>query len=331
MPLANRALISFVVESVKRCGIVDICLVVNYYNRKAFEQTFGDGSAFGVHIHTVLQETPKGIAHALSLCEQWVGDDTFLLYLGDNLLEEDLNRMKSVFIENKAKATILLKQVEDPRAFGVATIEEGKIVRLVEKPKDPETNFAVLGVYFFDPVVFEVIKRLKPSWRGEYEITDAIALLIESGYPVNYYFLEGWWKDTGKVPDFLDANRRILSSGTVTRDGEIELIHSYLGDNVSVGKHCSFINCRIEGPSVIGDNVAMQNVYLGPNTSVGDDCVLEHVELSDSIIMERSRLINTPGKIVDSLIGSDFEWVSSYPGKGNVQIISGDHNKIFFL
>lgn len=330
LPLANRILIAYVIDSVKSCGIDELCLVVNHYNRKIFEQTLKNGASFGVRITYILQEQAKGIAHALSLCEDWTAGDKFLLYLGDNLLEENLESMKSLFLSSQAQATILLKEVEDPRAFGVATLQDGRIVRLVEKPKEPESRNAVLGLYFFDFRVFDVIRRLKPSWRGEYEITDAISLLIEEGNVVNYHFLKGWWKDTGKVPDLLDANRRILSSRPVEKAVQIELEHSFLGEDVSVGENCTFLNCRIEGPTVIGHNAKFQNVTIGPYTAIGNDCVLEHVELENSILMDRVRLSNLSVRMKESILGCDFEWSGTYPDAGVVQIVAGDHNKISF-
>jgi len=331
LPLANRILIAYVIDAVKSGGIKEVCLVVNHYNRNIFEQTLKDGSAFGVRITYVLQENAKGIAHALSLCEGWAAGEKFLLYLGDNLLEENLETMKSLFLSTQAQATLLLKEVEDPRAFGVATLQNERIVRLVEKPKEPESRNAVLGLYFFDSHVFDVIRRLKPSWRGEYEITDAISMLITEGHVVNYHFLKGWWKDTGKVPDLLDANRRILSSKPIEKAGQIELEHSFLGEDVSVGENCAFSNCRIEGPTVIGNNARLQNVYVGPYCAIGNDCALEHIELENSILMDRVRLSNLSVRMKESIIGSDFEWSATYPDAGGMQIIAGDHNKIIFF
>lgn len=330
MPVANQSLISYVLKAIHACSIDEICLVVNLYNRKAFEQTLKEGTAFGVKITYILQEIPKGIAHALSLCEVWASSEDFLLFLGDNLLEEDLNIMKSVFLNTKSQGTILLKEVDDPRAFGVATVQEGKIVKLVEKPKEPESKLAVLGIYFFSSEIFKVIKHLKPSWRGEYEITDAIALLIEEGNVVNYHLLKGWWKDTGKVSDLLDANRKVLERLDVQKAEDIESEHTFVGENVSIGTNCSFTNCRIEGPSIIGSNVRLQDTWIGRFSSIGNDCFLDHIEIEDSILMERSRLINVPGKVTHSLIGSDFEWVSDYPNQGKTQLICGDYNQIKF-
>lgn len=330
LPLANRVLIAYVIDSIKSCGIDEVCLVVNHHNRKAFEQTLKDGGGFGIRITYILQEHPKGIAHALSLCEDWAAGEKILLYLGDNLLEENLETMKSLFLNTQAQATILLKEVEDPRAFGVATLQNGRIVRLVEKPKEPESHNAVLGLYFFDEQVFDVIRRLKPSWRGEYEITDAIAMLIAEGHVVNYHFLKGWWKDTGKVLDLLDANRRILLHKPAEKAGQIELEHTFLGEDVSVGENCAFTNCRIEGPTIIGNNARFQNVYIGPYSAIGNDCALEHIELENSILMDRVQLSNLPVRVKESILGCDFEWSATYPDAGELRIIAGDHNKIIF-
>lgn len=303
IPVANRPVIFYTLEFMRKAGVNDIAIVVNPENEALFKETLKDGAQLGMHIEYVVQPQPKGIAHAVYISREFLKDEPFLLVLGDNLVFEDISSVVNNFESERTEAYILLARVKDPRAYGVAVLEDGRIVHVEEKPKEPKSDLAIVGVYLFRKSVFEAIENIKPSWRGELEITDAIGYLVQKGYVVRAHVIQGWWKDTGKPEDLLEANRRILDA---MEDGEcfgkIDESTTVQG-RVCVGKGSIIAGSLIRGPVVIGENCRIVNSYVGPYTSIGNGVILENCEVENSILMDESKLSNLSARIDSSLIG----------------------------
>jgi glucose-1-phosphate thymidylyltransferase len=266
-----------------------------------------------------------GIAHAVGLCEEFIGQDPFIVYLGDNLLQYGIKRYVEEFIKGDYDAYILLKEVEDPTRFGVAKFDEnGRLIRLIEKPKVPPSRYALVGVYLFKPIVFDVIKCLKPSWRGELEITDALQLMIDRGYRVKYDFVEGWWLDTGKKDDILYANMLILDE-RAQRDVKGEFVNSKVDGRVAVGEDTKVLNSTIRGPAVIGRNCIIENSFIGPYTSIGDGCQILNSSVEHCVILEKA-LIKGVDRLEESLIGRSAKVVKNM--RNVVRLSIGDYSEV---
>jgi len=307
IPVANKPISQYVLEDLRNSGITDIAIILGDIYPEKVKEHYGDGSKFGVGITYIYQDRPRGIAHAVSLCRDFVGDDSFVVYLGDNLLKGGIRRYVEKFRSSNMDAMILLCEVNEPQRFGVAQFDEkGRLVRLVEKPKVPPSNYALTGIYFFKPVIFEMIKQLKPSWRGELEITDAIQLLLENGYNVGYDFVSGWWKDTGTFQDILDANRLVLDEKAeakiegIVEDGAVVEGRVIIKKDAVIKK-----NSVVRGPVCIGEGTIIgPNTYIGPYTSIGRKCKIENSEVENSVILDEVKIINIKERITESLIGS---------------------------
>jgi glucose-1-phosphate thymidylyltransferase len=306
IPVANKPISQYVLEDLVEAGVSEVAIVLgNIYPDKVREY-YGDGSRFGAKITYVHQGEPRGIAHAVKLCEGFVSEDKFIVYLGDNLIKGGIAKFTERFGQNKElDAMILLAQVKDPGRFGVAKFgSSGRIVELIEKPKDPPSNFALAGIYFFSPLIFQMISELKPSWRGELEITEAIQMLLNKGANVTHDIIQGWWKDTGKAEDILEANSLVLDGLESNVGGIVEDDLSIQG-RVSIGQG-SLVRkgALIRGPVIVGDNTLIESsVYLGPYTSVGRNCKIKRGEIENSIIMDGCE-VDVGDRIVDSLIGA---------------------------
>jgi glucose-1-phosphate thymidylyltransferase len=303
IPVANKPISQYVLEDLRNSGMTEIAIVLGSTHSEKVKERYGNGKAFGVTIQYVIQKEPRGIAHAVGLCNEYTGDQPFVVYLGDNLLKGGIGNLARKFATSDKDAMILLCQVENPERFGVAKLDKtGKLVRLVEKPKEPPSNYALTGIYFFRPIIFEMIKKLKPSRREELEITEAIQLLLESGYNVGYEFVKDWWKDTGTPEDILEANRLVLDELKRDVKGEIEKDASVQG-RVAVGAE-SLVkrNALIRGPAILGRKTMVNsNVYIGPYTSIGNNCNIEKGEVENSIIMDNC-IINISDRITGSII-----------------------------
>ncbi|MGB9790829.1 MAG: glucose-1-phosphate thymidylyltransferase [Thermotoga caldifontis] len=303
IPIANRPVILYTLEFMKNAGVTDVAIVVSPENEVLFRETLQDGSHFGMHIEYIVQPQPKGIAHAVYISREFLDDEPFLLVLGDNLVFEDISGVVKSFESEKVDGYILLARVKDPRAYGVAVVENQRVVHVEEKPKEPKSDLAIVGVYLFRPIIFHAIENIKPSWRGELEITDAIGYLVEKGYSVKAHTIQGWWKDTGKPEDLLEANRRILDT---IEDGQcagkIDETTTIQG-RVCVGKGSIIVGSLIRGPVVIGEDCKIVNSYVGPYTSIGNRVALENCEVENSILMDESKISNLSGRIDSSLIG----------------------------
>ncbi len=328
IPVANKPVLAYSLETIKKAGITDVALIVAPHNKEVFMETFKDGSEYGLKIEYVVQEEPKGLAHAVWVARDFIGESDFLMYLGDNLIMEDLKPFVEDFKVSGVDASILLTPVEDPRRFGVAVVEGGKVVRVIEKPKEPPSNLAIVGVYLFKPVIFEGIENIKPSWRGELEITDAIEYLIERGYKVKAHVIYGWWKDTGKPEDLLEANRKILEmmKGVSIR-GDVDE-NSVIQGSVEIGDGSVIVDSVIRGPVVIGKESVIKSSYIGPYTSIGDNVTVDGCEVENSIVMDESVIVNVPERLDGSILGKG---VKVKRGKGkprSVRLILGDLSSV---
>jgi glucose-1-phosphate thymidylyltransferase len=266
IPIANKSISQYVLEDLRNSGISDIAIILGDVLPERVKSYYGDGSKFGVKITYIFQEKPKGIAHAVGLTEDFVGDSSFVVYLGDNLLKGGIPRYTQEFQHKNYDTMILLCKVENPQQFGVAEFDKNdNLIRLVEKPKKPLSNYALIGIYFFKPSIFKMIKKLKPSWRGEFEITEAIKHLIDDGYKVGHQIVEGWWKDTGTVEDIIEANILMLDELEPKVEGIVEDKASVQG-RVAIVKNAHVKRgSLIRGPAIIGENSILEvDVYVGP-------------------------------------------------------------------
>ncbi len=315
IPIANKPVLLYCIEDLKKAGITNIGIILGLNMPDQVKAAIGDGSKFGVKITYIEQGEPKGLAHAVAVAEYFLGDEPFVMYLGDNVLKQGICEMVDKFNKKKPDASILLSHVKNPQQFGVAEIKNNKVVNLIEKPEVPKTDLALVGVYLFTKPVFDAIRNIKPSGRGELEITDAIQELINTNYAVDYHIVNGWWKDTGKPEDILEANRVFLdeikgfNNGTIEDeddDGNCAKIHG----RVEIGEGTIIKdNSVIKGPVSIGKNCEIVNAYIGPYTSVGDNTKIIGGEIEDSILIGDC-VINCGKKIVDSLIGKGSKILS---------------------
>ena len=304
IPIANKPVSQYAVEDLLACGIKHIAFVLGDVHPEKVKEYYGNGSKLGARFEYIPQGDPRGIAHAVGLCKNFVGDSDFIVYLGDNLIKGGIKNFVSEFESSSAAASILLTKVNDPSRFGVATIDDkGKLLGLEEKPKNPKSNLALTGIYMLRPVIFKMIAKLKPSWRNELEITEAIQLLLEEGETVDYHVVQGWWKDTGTPEDILESNRLILDELQTKIDGTLEkggLVQGRisLGENSRIGN-----GATVRGPSIIGKNTVIEpGVYVGPYSSIGNNVVMKRGEIEDSIVMDYCR-IDVQHRITSSIIG----------------------------
>jgi len=327
IPVANKPISQYVLEDLRDSSVKDIAIVLgNIYPEKVINY-YGDGTKFGVKITYIHQGEPKGIAHAVGLCEDFVNGEEFVVYLGDNLFQNGIRRYLEEFQRGDYECYIILKEVEDPTRFGVAKFDNygRKLIDVVEKPKKPPSNYAITGAYFFKPVVFDMIKQLKPSWRGEYEITDAIRLMIQNGYKIGYSIHEGWWFDTGKRDDILFVNSVILDE-RVKPDIRGEVIDSKTNGRVVIDEGTRIIKSIIRGPCVIGKNCKIDNSYIGPYTSIGDNTEIIDSSIEYSIVLDRV-LIRGVKRLEESIIGSNAK-ILKEAGSDNIRIQVGDYSEI---
>ena len=303
LPIANKPMILYGLEHLHSAGIREIGIILGPI-KEGVVDTIGDGSKFGVNVTYIDQPEPKGLAHAVQVAESFLGKDSFVMYLGDNLLKQGVHSFVSTFVNKELDCVVGVCPVDEPSSYGIAEMSGDKIVRLIEKPKAPRSNLALIGVYVFGPRIFEAVKKIKPSWRNELEITDAIQELLAEGGKVEAEKVSGWWKDTGKPEDLLEANQLVLSDLKSSNDGTISSETRITG-SASIGKGCLTIgSVNVRGPAIIGNNCRIgPNVYIGPYTSIGNDCVLSETEIENSIVMKGSK-IQSRERVVDSLIGS---------------------------
>lgn len=331
IPVANKPMSQYVLEDLRNSGIKDIAIILGDIIPEKVKNYYGNGKKFGVNVTYVYQEKPSGIAQAVGLTEDFVKDDPFVVYLGDNLLKGGISKYVREFQQKNYHAMILLCKVENPQQFGVAEFDKkGNLVKLIEKPKKPPSNYALTGIYFLKPSIFKMIKQLKPSWRGELEITEALQLLMDSGYKVGHRIVEGWWKDTGTIEDIIEANILILDELEQKIEGTVE-DKTCIQGRVVIGKNAHVKKgALIRGPAIIGENTTIEDeVYVGPYTSIGNNTKIKKGEIENSIIMDNCTIkINT--KIIDSIIGAHSEIITNQKGPKGHKLIVGENSKIVF-
>lgn len=326
LTIANKPMSQYALEDLRKIGVTDIAVIIGDVYPEKVKEFYGDGTKLGVKITYVFQDKPRGISHAIRLCKDFVGNDKFVVYLGDNMLRKGLENYAKKFESSDTKAMILLCEVDDPSRFGVAELDGKRIKKIVEKPKNSASNLAVIGVYFLTPKIFDIIDKLKPSWRGELEITDALQMLMEQGYSIEYDIVTGWWKDTGTPDDILHANRLVLDTiGTpnqfIINEG------SKIQGNIVMGKN-SIISrdSFVTGPVIIGDNCTVgPAARIGPYVSVGNNSVLKYCDVENSILMDDC-IIDTKIHISDSIIAHGSE-ITNHPSKKH-QFLLGERSQI---
>ncbi|MEM0211671.1 MAG: glucose-1-phosphate thymidylyltransferase [Candidatus Methanomethylicia archaeon] len=327
IPVANKPVSQYVLEDLRDAGIRDIAIILGETFPEMVREHYGDGSKFNVKVTYIFQGKPLGIAHAVSLCREFVGDESFVVYLGDNLIQNGIKKPLEKFLSGDFDAFILLKEVEDPTRFGVAEIDEkGKLIRLIEKPKIPPSKYAIVGIYFFKPVVFDVIKDLKPSWRGELEITDTLQLMIQRGYKVGYDVVDGWWLDTGKKDDILYANALILDE-RIKRDIKGEIVDSKVEGRVTIDEGAKIVNSTIRGPAIIGGNSLIENSYIGPYTSIGEEAKIINSEIDYCVIL-KGATIKGVERLRESLIGRYAMVMRNEDTVKTIKLNVGDYSEI---
>jgi len=303
IPVANRPVIHYAIDALKGAGARRIGLVVSE-NRRELEPALGNGAEFGVKFEYIMQQEQKGIAHAVLCAEDFIGGDDFILYLGDNLIGESLKGLASEFRKSRPAAAITLTPVPEPRHFGVAVVKGGRIVSIEEKPKKPKSNLAVCGIYVFSSRVFEAARRIKPSRRGEYEITDTIGEMVRMGLKVTPHVLRGWWRDTGQKSDMLEANQAVLDGVRRLVRGKIDAA-SRIEGRVIIEEGAVIKRSVVRGPAIIGKGARICGSRIGPYSSIGDGSEIENSEVENSILMNGVRISNAPRLIESSLIGNN--------------------------
>ena len=324
IPVANRPILFYAVDAMVQAGIEDIGVILGETGQ-AIRDNLGDGRQFGCRLTYIPQSAPLGLAHAVKTAAPFLGHDSFLMFLGDNLLRSGLTQLVDRFRNGSYAASILLTEVGDPRQFGVAVVEQGRVTRLVEKPTNPPSHWALVGAYCFSPEIHDIVNTLTPSGRGEYEITDAIQVLIDKNRIVDATFVEGWWKDTGHPQDVIDANRLVLEDISSSVTGDIDAASDIAG-RVQVGHGSRIAHSTIRGPVVIGDDVSITNSYIGPYTAIGDRVIIEQTEIENSVVLPDSRIIDVPERIDQSLIGRGVTVEGGHKRPKAVRLVLGDQS-----
>jgi glucose-1-phosphate thymidylyltransferase len=326
VPVANKPVLFYGIEAIAEAGIKDIGIVVGDTHAE-IRAAVGDGSRWGVRVQYIEQDAPSGLAHAVKISRDFIGDQPFVMYLGDNLLNKGISKFVREFEEQKPAAQILLTRVPDPQMFGVAQLENGKVVRLVEKPTEPIGDLALVGVYMFGPDVFESVNRIKPSKRNELEITDAIQDLIDRGLTVRPHIVDGWWKDTGKLEDMLEANRLILETFERRTEGTVDA-ESRVEGKVVIEEGAVVQRSVIRGPAIIGRGAHIVHAYVGPFTSIGNDVTIQDSEIEHSIVLEGSSVRNLANRVIDSLIGKNVRIYREPVKPSAYRFMLGDNSEV---
>ena len=326
VPVANKPVLFYGLEAIRDAGITEVGIVVGD-TEPAIRGAVGDGSAFGLKVSYLRQDAPRGLAHAVLVARDFLGDDDFVMYLGDNFIVGGIAGLVDEFRSGRPDAQIMLTSVPDPRQFGVAELDPaGEVVGLEEKPREPKSDLALVGVYIFTPAVHEAVAKLEPSWRGELEITEAIQWLIDHGRKVRSTTITGYWKDTGNVADMLEVNRMVLEGLEPVCAGEVDAATELIG-RVAIGSGAQITGCRIVGPVVIGAGTRVSESYIGPFTSVERDCVIADSEIEYSIVL-RGASIKGVRRIEASLIGHEVEVTPAPRVPKAHRLVLGDHSKV---
>ena len=332
IPVANKPVLFRVIETIRDADIDEIGIVINIGSRgEQIKQAVGDGSRWGVQVTYIIQEQPLGLAHAVKVSEDFLGDERFVMFLGDNVIEGGISPLIKQYASSDWNSQIVLTKIPNPTMYGVADIaEDGSIRKLVEKPKVPPSDLALVGIYMFDANIHQATHAIKPSWRNELEITDAIQWLIDNGFTVHPYVHTGWWIDTGKQQDMLEANGRVLEEIDHVVAGDVDEA-SQIGRNVTIEAGAQIVNSDVRGPSIIGKNARIINSYVGPYTSIADDVTIENSEIEHSMVLSESHISDIKGRIQDSLIGRKVVMTRTNDKPHTHKLMLGDNSKVSIL
>jgi glucose-1-phosphate thymidylyltransferase len=326
IPIANKPILHYAIEAAADAGIKDVAIVINADSDEV-PQAIGDGSRWGIKITYIPQLTPGGLAQVVGLAEDFVGKDKFIFYLGDNMVVGGVGRFIDEFLKSGCNCFLTLSKVRDPERFGVPEIRDGRIVSVEEKPKNPKSSYAVAGIYLYDHHIFEAVKAIAPSARGELEISDAHQYLIEKGFKVGFAEITGWWKDTGKPTDLLEANRLVLDNITPSTEGEVDE-RSVVAGKVIIRRGARIINSVVRGPAIIGENCVIEDSYIGPFSSVGSNTKVRKSEIEYSIILRDCKILDVGIRLEGSILGNDVEIVEA-TGKPLVhRFMIGDQSRV---
>ena len=326
VPVANKPVLFYGIEALVAAGIEEIVIVIAPETGGEIREAVGDGSSFGARVTYVEQDAPRGLAHAVLTAEEALGGSAFAMYLGDNLLRNGISELADAFRADDHDALILLTKVPDPWHYGVAELQGDEVVRLVEKPKDPPSDMALVGVYLFGPAIFEAARAIEPSGRGELEITDAIQHLIDNGSRVESRTVSGWWKDTGQLADMLDANRLVLED--IERDVQGEVVDSKVEGRVVLAPGARVERSVVRGPATIGPGATITDAYIGPYTSVGEGVRIERAEVEHSILLAGSSVCDLGSRMEASLLGRNVKLSRGETMPRTLSMIVGDNAEI---
>ncbi len=329
VPVANKPVLVRVIETIRDAGIDEIGIIVGQ-NGAEIEDAVGGGEKWGVHLTYIAQAAPLGLAHAVKIAQPFIGDDSFVMFLGDNVIQGGINDLVRDFSSNDWNSQIVLKAVENPSAFGVAKLRaDGAVERLIEKPKDPPSNLALVGIYMFDAHIFEAVNAIQPSWRNEFEITDAIQWLIDHEYMVKPHVHTGWWIDTGKMDDMLEANSAVLDEIEPSIAPDVVIENSRVGRRVTLERGARVINSTIDGPAIIGEETVIEDSYVGPYTSIYHHVTLQRCEIERSIVLEHSTLRDLDLRLHGCLIGREVTVQRRDERPHALTLNLGDHSNVW--
>ncbi len=329
VPVAGKPVLFYGLEAMAAAGITEVGIIIGDTGDE-IRAAVGDGSQFGLAVTFIPQDAPRGLAHAVLTAEDFIGDSAFCMYLGDNLLRDGVAGFVDEFRAGDADAMILLQHVPNPSEYGVAELDaSGAVKQLVEKPKEPKSDLALVGVYLFTSAIFDAARALEPSWRGEYEITDAIQGMVDSGLRVEPHVVTGWWKDTGQLVDMLEANRLVLDA--IETDIQGTVIDSKIEGRVVIQAGATVERCHIRGPVVICAGATVRDAYIGPYSAISEDALVERAEMEHAILLERSSIVGIDTRIEDSLIGADCEIRRSDAIRSANRLLVGDGSRIEIL
>ena len=329
VPVANKPVLFYGIEAMAAAGIEEIGIIIAPETGDEIKAVTGDGERFGVRITYILQDEPAGLAHAVLTAEPFLGTSPFVMYLGDNLLQGGMTELVDAFRSHEPDALILLTPVPDPEHYGVAELHDGRVTRLLEKPPDPKTNLALVGVYMFTAGIHDAARAIEPSARGELEITDAIQHLVDGGLRVEPHVVKGWWKDTGRLDDMLEANRLVLDTIEPRSDGE--MVDSQTHGRVIVEEGARLERCTVRGPAIVGAGARLTDCYIGPYTAVGPGCVIERAEVEHSILLEGCSVVGLEGRMESSLLGRNVRIGRSIGQPRAFRFMVGDNSEIGIL
>jgi glucose-1-phosphate thymidylyltransferase len=331
IPVANKPVLVRVIETIRDAGVSEIGVVVGD-TREEIQKTLDDGSQWGVQLTYIPQDSPDGLAHAVKISHPFLGDERFVMFLGDNVIQGGIGGLIRDFAASTWNSQIVLKEVENPSAYGVAKLRlDGSIEQLIEKPQNPPSNLALVGIYMFDPYIFEAVSAIKPSKRGEYEITDAIQWLVDKGYRVFPHVHKGWWIDTGKALDMLEANSLVLEELEPCISPDVIIENSQVDRRVTIERGARIINSIVRGPAIIGEDTVVENSYVGPFTSLYHHVTLRNCEIERSIVLEHSTIAELGARLQDSLIGRYAEVTKGETRPLALKMNLGDHSRVWVV